>query len=101
MLAERLREILIVSLRSDLRVQGSWVGDIIPVQAAGGRFQVRRRIAVGDAQRMQIGNDLPRALKGKRPIELQSIGRHGYSSRRCSHEITCDEWSAGCWESDT
>ena len=57
------------------------VGDVVAVQAFRACLEIRRRISISHAQRMQIWHDLTRLSKGEPAIELQSVGRTGNS--RC------------------
>ena len=60
-------------------------GDVIAVGAPGPSLQKRRGIAVGNAQRLQIGHDVQGIPEREPGVKLQTIGRFGQTGawRRC------------------
>ena len=68
---------LVVLLGADLGVEAAVVDDVVAVRAAGPGLQVRRGIAVGDAQVAQVGHDGRGVAEGEAGVELEAVGRFG------------------------
>ena len=62
---------------ADFRIELCGIGNIVPMRAAGHRFQVARCIDMRDAKCMQIVHDLCCIVEGERGVELQTVRREG------------------------
>jgi len=62
-----------ILLRAQLRVDGIVVNDVVAVDAAGARSQDRRSVAMGHAQRLQVGNQAARMLEAEVTMKLKAI----------------------------
>ena len=67
---------------ADLRVERAVIDDVVAVRAARPGLQVGRRIAVGDAQVVQIGHDRQRVAERESRVKLQAVGRFGQRPAR-------------------
>ena len=72
--------------RADGGVQLVVIGDVVTVQALRARLEIGRRIAIADAKRVKIRNNLPRLRKGELPVELQPVGGSGNARSACRGE---------------
>ena len=76
-----LAEGLVVRCRADFRIEGLMTGNVIAVGAPGPSLQKRRGIAVGNAQRLQIGHEVEGIPEREPGVKLQTIGRFGQPAR--------------------
>src|SRR5215472_934521 len=66
---------VVVLAGTDLGIQSVMVDDVVSVQTAGPRAQVRRGIDMADAESAEVGNNRDCVAKREMLIELQAVGR--------------------------
>ena len=72
---ERRDEALEVVAAADLRIERAVVDDVVAVQAARSRAQVRRAVDVADAERGEVGHQRGRRRRSEVAVQLQPVGR--------------------------
>ena len=77
------RPVLLVG--ADLRVEARGIGDVVAVRAAGHRLQIRRGVAIADAEVVQIVHDRAGVTEGEAAVELQAI--RGKRDARDGHHL--------------
>src|SRR5579864_3457443 len=60
---------------ADLRVERPMVGNVVAMPAACPRLEVRRCVAMGDAQLAQVGHDGAGVPERETGVELQAVSR--------------------------
>ena len=81
----------VVVCRAEVGVETRRVRDVVAVRTARHGLQVRRRVAVADAERVQVVDDRARVLEREAAVELQPISRDwnsdgwtcGHHGRKC------------------
>ncbi len=71
----------VLLLGADLRVETCRVGDVVAVRASGHRLEIRRRVAVADAQAREVVDDLQRVPESEGRVELKPVCRNGNAWR--------------------
>ena len=83
--AQRGRQRVEILVGADLRVQARRIDDVVAVQAARARGQKRRGVDVGDAERVEIGDQRRRVAQREVAIELKPIGGERDARLRFGH----------------
>jgi hypothetical protein len=63
----------VVGVRTDIRVEARGIGDVVAVRTAGNRLQIRRCIAIADAERVEVIHNRVRVTKREATVELKTI----------------------------
>ena len=64
----------VIGLGPEVGVEARGVGDVVAVRAPGNRLQIRRRVAIADAEGVEIVDDVVGVAEGEAPVQLQTIG---------------------------
>ena len=68
--------------RTDRGIELVVIGNVVAVQTFRPRLEIRRRITIGDPERVQIGHDFARLREGELAVELEPISGAGNARLR-------------------
>ena len=71
---QRLDPAPVVGIGPDVRVEARRIGDVVAMRAARHRLEIGRRVAIADAERVEIVDDGAGVAEGEATVELQAIG---------------------------
>jgi hypothetical protein len=84
---QRLDPRIVIGPGTDRGIELVVIGNVVTVQAVRARLEIRRRVAIADAERVEIRHDLPRLGKRELPVELQPVSRSGDARMLRSHAV--------------